>query len=248
MRFAQTLVSPHGFRDPAHNPHRLALLREALARLVAEGVELVAIPAGFLTVDSDDAVTGAISDLAAAVDGCGVAVVGGVDVEHPKRGKADVETDELTAANRLPYFGFAAYPTAVSGEIPLWRQASTTSGNADLAPDESLPDRTRLIEFGERTLLPLLCGEVFNWRIRERAAELAPRLVIDLGHIGMGQGLIPATRNVATGAGCAVAHTQHVGNGSYHFVSADGEQQSEPTGNGWVGDDEFWIGWRIREV
>jgi hypothetical protein len=251
VRFAHTLVSPHGFREPGHNEHRLGRLRELLTRLAAERLAFVAIPAGYLTVRTEDDVTPAVAEIADTVETSGVAVIGGVDVIHPKRGKADVATDDLVADGRLPYFGFAAFPSSVTADVPVWRQASTTNwnGNAGLAPEETLPGRSRLVECGGRTVLPLLCGELFNWRVRERASELVPHLVIDVGHISMGTGVIPAMRNVANAAGCPVAHTQHVKNGAFHFISADGEQRSIPSDEQeYVGDDEFWIGWCVREV
>lgn len=249
MRFAHTLVSPHRFRDPSHNRHRHDILRELLTRLAAERVAFVAIPAGYVTVTTEDQVELAVADIADLVEACGVAVIGGVDVTHPRRGKADVETDDLVGEGRLPYFGFAAFPTSVTADVPLWRQASTTSGNADSAPDAALPDAGRVVGVEGSTVVPLLCGEVFSRRIREAVPTLRPGLVLDLGHTGMGQGLIPAMTSVATAAGCAVAHSQHVWKGSLHFVSAEGEQRSVPAdGQPYVGDNEFWIGWCVREL
>jgi hypothetical protein len=220
-----------------------------LTRLRAERVAFVAIPAGYVTVTTEDQVTLAVAEIADLAEACGVGVIGGVDVVYPKRGKADVEVDELVGEGRLPYFGFAAFPTSVTAEVPVWRQASTTSGNADLAPDDTLPDAGRVVSVGESTVLPLLCGEVFSRRVREKAAALHPHLTIDLGHTGMGQGLIPAMANLAGQTGRPVAHSQHVWRGSLHFVSAAGEQRSVPIdGQPFVGDDEFWVAWCVREI
>lgn len=251
MRFAQTVVANAGFRDHTHNPRRLAHLRELLTRLAAERVEFVAIPAGYLTVNREDEITLAVADVADAVEASGVGVFGGVDVEGVFGGKRSPDVDELTRAARLPYFGFAAFPTAMSPEVPIWRQASTTSSNADLAPDDTLPDARRVVAVAGSGVIPLLCGEVFSWRAREATAGLGPKLVLDLGHTGMGQGLIPAMTNLAGLAGCPVAHTQHLANwgGGLHLVSGSGEQKSIPSdGQPFVGDDEFWIGWCVREV
>lgn len=249
MRFAHTVVSNTGFRDPAHNPHRLAVLRELLTRLAAERVEFVAIPAGYLTVRSEEEVTAAVADIADVVEACGVAVVGGVDVEYSAHAKQSPDSDELVSEGRLPYFGFAAFPTAVSAEVPVWRQASTSSSNADLAPAEALPGWDRIVMVGGRAVVPLVCGELFNWRAREKLAGFGPGLVLDLGHSGMGQALIPAMTSIANAVGCPVAHTQHTWDGSLHFVSADGDQQSVPShGQPGVGDATFWIAWCVREV
>ena len=249
MRFAHTVVSSHRFRDPTHNLRRHTLLRELLTRLAAERVAFVAIPAGYITVTTEDQVTLAAAEIADLVEACGVGVIGGVDVVHPKRGKADIETDELVREGRLPYFGFAAFPTSVTAEVLTWRQANTTSGNADHAPDEALPTAERVVAVGGTTVLPLLCGELYNRRIREALPGFGPSLVLDLRHSGMGQGLIPAMTSVANATGCPVAHTQHVWVGASHFVTAAGEQRSIPRDRlQHVGDDDFWIGWCVRDV
>jgi hypothetical protein len=97
----------------------------------------------------------------------------------------------------------------------------------------------------------LVCGELSNWRIRELFAAEPPALVVDLGHAGMGQGLIPGMKAWNNHLGCAVTHAQHVKQwgASHHFITADGTQASTPTSDErWVGDEDFWVGWCLREV
>lgn len=251
MKFAHTVVSETGFRDAAHTPRRLAILSELLRRLADDGVELVALPGGYLTVLRESDVIEAAAQAADMAEGAGLTIVGGVDVME-RHEKASPEVEELVRAGQLPFFGFAASPTSTSAEVPVWRQASVTSGDAELAPDDRLPGRDRIVPGLGANVAVLLCGELFNWRARERVAAAEPQLVIDLAHARMGQGLIPAMRNLAGLATCAVAHSQHLAwwsGRSLHFVTADGKQASTPTDSSpFLGDDEFWIGWSVRCV
>jgi hypothetical protein len=251
VKFAQTIASEVGFRDPAHNARRLNLLARLLERVAADGVNLVALPAGYVTVPTEpDVVVGAagVADLA---ERTGVAVVGGVDVDVETR-KDSRDTDALVLAGRLPYFGFAAFPTARDPEVRIWRQSSITSHDADTAPEGTLPGGNRVVTVAGRTLAVLLCGELFSRRAREAIAAAHPQLILDLAHARIGQGLIPAMTNLANLAGCRVAHSQHLAGWdgrSLHSVSAEGEQESVPASDSpYLEDDDFWIGWCIRTV
>jgi hypothetical protein len=160
--------------------------------------------------------------------------------------------DDLIRSGRLPFFGFAARPTRAEPEVPIWRQASVTSWDAEFAPDARLPDGDRVVRVGDRCVAVLLCGELFSDRARDRVTKLGADAVVDLGHARMGQGLIPAMTSVAKAAKKPVAHSQHlVGRTgrSLHFVAADGTQRSVLTdGAPHLDDGDFWIGWHVREV
>jgi hypothetical protein len=98
----------------------------------------------------------------------------------------------------------------------------------------------------------LICGELFSWYAREKIATAGAKLVVDLGHSGMGQGLIPSMRRLATDGACFVAHSQHLSywyGRSVHFVDSAGEQHST------LVDEErlvecgsLWAGWALREI
>jgi hypothetical protein len=251
MKFAQTVVSESGFRDVTHTPRRLAALSELLRHLADDGVELAALPDCYLTVLREADVIEAAAEVAGMAERTGLNVGGGVDA-NGRSGKASSEADELVRAGRLPFFGFAASPNSVSAGVSLWRQASITNADADLAPDDRLPGRDRLVPGLGASVAILLCGELFNRRARDGVAAAEPRLVIDLAHARMGQGLIPAMKNLAGLAGCLVAHSQHLAGWSgrsLHFVTAEGNQKSVPTDSSpFLGDDEFWIGRCVRTV
>jgi hypothetical protein len=98
----------------------------------------------------------------------------------------------------------------------------------------------------------LLCGELFNWRARHGVARVGANVILDLGHSGMGQGLIPAMRSLSAEGKCAVGHSQHL-SGWYgrnlHFLDAREEQRSVAVEeNRLLKRGSLWAGWAVREL
>src|SRR5690242_2674615 len=118
MRFAQTIASEAGFRDLAHNARRLGMLARLLERMAAGEVDLVALPGGYLTVRSEPEVVVAASGVEDLVERTGVAVVSGVDAGTGTR-KGSHDMDALVSAGRVPFFGFAALPTAIDPGVRI---------------------------------------------------------------------------------------------------------------------------------
>src|SRR5258706_7833078 len=120
MRLAQTVVSEAGLWDPAANPVRVARLADLLGRLRDDGVGLVVLPAGYLTVAEEEDVPSAAATVADLFDQFGVAVVGGGDIAIAAE-KGSPGLDDLLRGGRLPVFGFAARPTRAEPGGPVWR-------------------------------------------------------------------------------------------------------------------------------
>jgi hypothetical protein len=118
------------------------------------------------------------------------------------RGKGGPDLDEVIRRGELGYVGFAAGPAGVR----VWRQSSISSGQAELVPAELMPGPDRVVEVAGNKVAALVCGEVLSGRARTAIAATRPDLAVDLGHAGMGQGLIPAMRNLAGQAACPLAH------------------------------------------
>jgi hypothetical protein len=250
VNFVQTIVSAVGFRDPAANADRLGLLANLFRAAADAGADVVALPAGVLSVDRDAGLAGRMDDLAGLADRAGVACLAGVDV-CGAGGKGGWDEDEMVRSGRLPFFAFAV-GRGVGGDAGRqpWRQTNITSGNAELVAEDRLPGPERIVTVAGRRVGVLICGELYSWRARQALADLGADLYVDLGHTGMGQGLIPAMRNLATAAGRPVAHSQHVkGAGSLHFVAATGEQDSRPADQcPYVESGALWASWFVRTV
>jgi hypothetical protein len=246
MRLMQTLVGYGGFRQVEGNDRRLAMLDDLLAAAVRESAELVLLPGGYLSVGREAEVPAAVGEVRVRARRAGVAVIGGVDGPIP----AEAEEDDLVRGRLLPFFGFAVGAVRPEVANTLWRQASTRNYHPEWLSADDTPGGQRIVVCGETRVGVLVCGELSNWRTRELFAAARPRLVVDAGHIGMGQGLIPGMSCWNSALDCAVAHAQHVRWGaSHHFITEDGTQMSSLTDEGrYVGDEDYWIAWCLREV
>ncbi len=72
-------------------------------------------------------------------------------------------------------------------KITGWSQRSSTSKNQKWASESSCKE-VRLLKLGEDYVAILMCGEIFNQRIRGALSRspFNPRVVIDVAHIGHG--------------------------------------------------------------
>lgn len=254
MKLLQTLVSSVGFRDPANNPQRLALLDRLLAVAADERAGLVVLPGGYLTVRTEPEVVTAVGEVRRRAEVANVAVIGGVDLPPPSADDPKQAVRQKgDPTGELPYYGFAVCPVADDVRpVGLWRQTSSTGANAWDVPDEDVPGADRVVGVGPLRVGVLVCGELFSSPARGSMAALGPGLVVDLGHLSMGTGVTRAMENIARNGRCAVAHCQHVQwwGASHHFVAADGVRHSTPTDEARYvgGEDDAWVAWCVRTV
>lgn len=251
MRFLHVVASKVGFRDPDWNATRMVLLAKLLELAGRQGARLLVLPGGFLAARDRAEMLALIDQIDRRATEAAVAVIGGVDLDGPDlkgpRGKGAAGQD-----GSLPYFGFAAGPLIVRhpGDHP-WRQTSTNNQNAWLVADEDVPGQGRLVAVDEVEVAVLICGELFSTRARGSIAGSGAALVLDLGHLSMSRGLVPAMLRVARDGNCAVAHSQHVAwtTASIHFVDAEGQRRSDlVSANGLVRQGDLWAGLATRDL
>jgi hypothetical protein len=249
MKLMQTIASNANFRVPGHNPMRLALLDDLLAVAKSEKADLLMLPGGYLTVPTKAGVPGAIAEAARRANATKVAVIGGVDVKP--RSPDSKRPGKGGRSGHLPYFGFAVGLVQPRVLDTRWRQTSSNREDAADVAEQDLPGTSRVVEVSGCHVGVLICGELFSRWARQSFAELGLDLVLDLGHLSMGMGVVPAMENIARNGTCAVAHTHHVSrhsNASLHFVSADVHEPVPLNDCEWVGDDDFWVVWCVREL
>ncbi len=241
MKLLQTIVSSSGFRESDHNPLRVEALKQVLKVASSFSTDLLLLPGGYFAAEDERQSVSIVEEMDHLAKRSKVSLVFGIDLPASPSGKG-------TRHPVLPYFGSVCGLTTAGP----WKQTSDTSTNADDVADEDVPSLARVVEVAGKQIGVLLCGELYSRWARRSFAELKLDLTVDLGHAGMGQGLIPAMKSFARYGGCAVAHSQHVsppGNASLHFVNRRGTSQPVPISNcDYFGDDEFWIAWRLREV
>jgi len=251
VRLIHVIVSRVGFRNPASNPDRWALLDQFLALAARLGARLLVLPGGFLAALDRTEMLRFINEVGQRADRAGFAVLGGIDLDWHESKRT--RTDDAAVQNRLlPFYGFAAGPLMIRQPASHpWRQTSTTNGNAWLIADEDVRAMERVVVVDELAIAVLICGELFSERARNAVSGLGVELAADLGHSGMGNGLIPAMTRVALYGHCAVAHAQHVvaTTRSLHFVDREGGQHSAPAAaNGLLRQEDLWAGWAVRDL
>lgn len=197
MRVAHAAVSCEMFRSVAGNAARLCLLDEILTDCEKENCALVVLPGGFLAISDESELSVMQSEIAGIASRRTVNVILGIDVEHSGQ-KTSAASDTLVANGHLPYFGVAVGPAMNGTGSPRhWRQTTSTSRNAALLDLARLPGKERLIRVADIPVFVLICGELFNPSLRASIPKHTPQLVVDLGHVSMGQGTVPSMKSIA---------------------------------------------------
>jgi hypothetical protein len=221
MKILQVNVSSEGFRDLQSNADRLQALDAVCAHAASNGCEVVQLPAGFLFAASKQAVNAQAAHFGTAAKKHGVYVIAGVDAFNGSKRRLA----KAALVNRgLPFYGFAFDQSGV--RLARWRQQCTTSGNGTLQNRVDVAARTITVASGAaaKKLCVLMCGEIFSTPNRDLLA-ITPSgtfdAVLDIGHSGMGNGLLRAMQNIAKGTRVPVLHCQHLtGSGSIHHIDA----------------------------
>src|SRR5436309_19516 len=108
MRLVQTLVANVGFRDPACNAERLAVIGDLVRLAQRVEAQLLLLPAGVLTASAEGDVADRVAEVADLAGSAGVAVAGGVDVadapaKAARGAKGRGAVEGLVAEGRLPF-------------------------------------------------------------------------------------------------------------------------------------------------
>jgi hypothetical protein len=182
MQLAITTVSYEGYANEAWNDKRLRVAERALIKACELGAHVLVLPGGFFTTRTDKARNSIATHLINIAKRQNVAAIFGVD-QHVKNLSADYGPEIKRGA--LPFYAYVWSPIDEGPPLP-WNQRSTNSQNQVEAP-EALCREVRLIKItDDETVAILICGEIFNQRIRYALAEYRPRpkLVVDIAHTG----------------------------------------------------------------
>lgn len=207
MKLVATTVCRKGPEDERQNQERLRAGELTLEKAVKLEADLLALPTGFFTARSLRAQDAMAYNLISKAKQLGIAIVFGIDREA-KNPKTDWEI--LIKGQLLLYYGYAWSPS--DNLTYCWQQRSSTSGNQKLVSDEHCKE-VRLLKVSDDYIGILLCGEIFNQRIRNALANHLPRpkVVVDLAHIGAGLRIWQGMKKLAElglASICSV-HTQH---------------------------------------
>lgn len=178
MKLVATTVSKEGYGEEAWNKRRLSAAEQALEKAANLGADVLALPGGFFTVRTPQARGAIAASLLSKAKQVSIAVVFGVDQ------KGRPSWDSLLKAGRpLPSYGYAWSPS--ENVRHCWVQRSFTSKNQCCVSDVCCKD-VRLLKICNETLAVLMCGEIFNERIRDVLAmqRPKPKVVADVAHDG----------------------------------------------------------------
>jgi hypothetical protein len=238
-------VSSNGFRNPEDNPRRLALLGDLFEICRRVRARELVLPGGFLTAENESGVDSLVGEVGRRGAQADVVVFGGVDLPD----NASVKHSDRKGARGLPYFGFA---TGLDGRtLGVWRQVSADGTGATGLDKDQVPGPERVVTANGHTVGVLICGELFNPRLRENLAAAAPGLILDLGHESMKR-VIRSVCRLAADADCPVGHTHHL-SGWYgrqlHWAAPGGIGESDHVDESQVVErDGLWAAWTIRRI
>jgi len=180
MKLATTTVSYEGYAHEAWNVKRLSVAEHAVEKARELGAQVLVLPGGFFTTRTSEARDSIAASLINVAKGQNIAVIFGVDQDTK-------HLNDYTPAIRsgtLPFYVYVWSPTDEGPPHP-WNQRSTNSENQRHVPEEHCRD-VRFLRVGDDTIAVLICGEIFNKRIRRALADYHPRpkVVVDVAHQG----------------------------------------------------------------
>ncbi len=173
FKLATCTVTLDGYADPAGTARRMTLLSDAASALSKNGIELFSLPGGYLFASSNADVYALQKQIENMAISTNIDLLVGIDttmkVYHP-----DVELIRRGQLGALAVFA------PKNGQVTRWRQRTSTRNNQHLVSD-AVCKEVRFLR-GTPQIEGLLCGEIFNKRIRVELAARETRIVIDQAH------------------------------------------------------------------
>ncbi|MCL0049345.1 hypothetical protein M1M87_01150 [Thermodesulfovibrionales bacterium] len=180
MKIVTTTVGRRGPEDERQNQERLTAAKRALEKATNLDADLIVLPAGFFTTGSAQAREAIAQSLVGTAKQLGLAVIFGVDQEVKSLSR---DYNREIRRGVLPFYGYAWSPSQIV--IHCWAQRSMNNQDQWLAPGRVCTEM-RLLWVGDETVGVLMCGEIFNQRIRQALSNYQPRtkVVVDVAHAG----------------------------------------------------------------
>lgn len=177
FKIATCTVTLDGYADPKGTARRMTFLMEASSALSKNGIQLFSLPGGYLFASSNADLHTLQEQAKSLATSSNIDLLVGIDltakIPHPDA--------ELIRRGQL---GALAIFAPRNGHVAIWRQRTSTSDNQHLVSD-AVCKEDRLLRVTPR-VEGLLCGEIFNKRIRAGLAARKTRLVLDQAHTAAG--------------------------------------------------------------
>lgn len=182
MKIVMTTVGTKGPGEKRQNEERLRAADRALKTSNKLGADLIVLPAGYFTAPNASTRNAIAQSLVSMAKEIGIAIIFGVDQEVKSLSR---DYGPEIQKGGLPFYGYAWSPS--ENILYCWSQRSTNSRNQWWAPEEVCRE-VRLLSVRNERVAVLMCGEIFNYRIRDAIVNYRPRpeIVVDVAHIGAG--------------------------------------------------------------
>ena len=209
FKVATCTVTGYTEREDTHR--RMVFLSNAVAQLSNIGVDLFCLPGGYLYVSHNDQIHELKTQIEHLAKNANIDLLVGIDFDV----KNNFPTDKLVQLGRLPAFSFFA---SRDGRVTMWRQRTTNSANQHFVSNNVCQEE-RLLRATPR-VEALICGEIFNQRIRDGISMRNTVLVIDQAHTSFRfrvSGSMKSLTKNGISSLCSV-HTNSIGGVKYCYV------------------------------
>jgi hypothetical protein len=180
MKIVMTTVGRKGPGGEGENGDRLRSAEAAIVKAANIRAAAIAFPGGFFSTNDEGTRKTLSEKLIGIARKSNIAVIFGIDQQ------TKIVSEDwiiLKKGLMLPYYGYGWSPN--EDIVHCWAQRSSDSNNQWWASDERCND-VRVIRVGNDAVGILMCGEIFNERIRNSSAKYLPKpkLIVDVAHIG----------------------------------------------------------------
>ena len=172
-KIATCTVTRDGYGDLEGTHQRMHFLTEATSELSKMGIDLFVLPGGYLFSSGGADIKRLQTEVVELASNTGVDLIVGIDETR----KDTSPGPEIIKRGKL---GALAIFATHNGQVAKWRQRTNTSKNQYLVSDD-ICRQEWLIRTKPR-IENLICGEIFNKRIREGLTGRKAVIVIDQGH------------------------------------------------------------------
>lgn len=236
-RIMTTLVSSALFRQSQNNPAKTQLAIKTLELARQQKIDLLVLPAGFLTVTTRAEILPTIRPIIRLARKYDISIVVGVDLEEIKRFRSSdsVRMIELVTLGQMPTF--LCIFDAATGKTEVFRQRSATSrhGRLRLVPDEVMTPKTLVLR-GISTQV-VVCGEMFDPRLFQ---ETAPPTAIIITHTFIPR--FSKSLKAKGRMGFSLVHSDHrIGHGGTLFCNDQGTDRSQGATLHVEGERGLWL-------
>jgi hypothetical protein len=169
MKLATCTVSYDGYGETGGSKYRLSLLEDSVKKAKIKKVKLICFPGGYLFGSSKQHLEKLAEEVGRLANQNKISIVTGVNLKKAKDKTDDIVTTQSSS--------FAV--CATSKNYDIWYQRSVTS--SDKVPYK-ICSEIRNIKASGKSVEILICGEIFNSRIRDYFIKRKVNAVVDIAH------------------------------------------------------------------